>query len=136
MIHISCAYYWPWRATNTVIENPKSQKLYVTQFAKTRHNNAFLEIQIFASVSSIYLKLCSVAIPMYIANTFRVTRLDSKRSNTLALYAFLWQLILHVFNYMIITYGYFNIQSWDINHSIQYEMAILIMYRFLRKYKG
>ena len=35
----------------------------VTRFAKTRHNDAFLEIQIFASVSSIYLKLCSVAIP-------------------------------------------------------------------------
>ena len=38
--------------------------IYVTRFAKTRHNDAFLEIQIFASVSSIYLKLCSVAIPM------------------------------------------------------------------------
>ena len=29
----------------------------VTQFAKTRHTDAFLEIQIFASVSPIYLKL-------------------------------------------------------------------------------
>ena len=32
--------------------------------AKTRHNDTFLEIQIFASVSLIFLKLCSVAIPM------------------------------------------------------------------------
>ena len=38
--------------------------VYVTRFAKTRHNDAFLEIQIFASVSSIYLNLYSVAIPM------------------------------------------------------------------------
>ena len=26
---------------------------------------------------------------------------------------------------MIITYGYFNIQSWDKDHSTQYEMTIL-----------
>ena len=38
--------------------------IFVTRFAKTRHNGAFLEIQIIASVGSIYLKLCSVAIPM------------------------------------------------------------------------
>ena len=44
--------------------------VYVTQFAKTRHNGAFLEIQIFASVSSIYLKLCSVAIPMLYCEYF------------------------------------------------------------------
>ena len=37
---------------------------YVTRFAKPRHNDAFLEIQIIASMSSIYLKLCSVAIAM------------------------------------------------------------------------
>ena len=28
---------------------------YVTQFAKTQHNDVFLEIQIFASVSFIYI---------------------------------------------------------------------------------
>ena len=43
---------------------------YVTRFAKTRHNGAFLEIQIFASVSSIYLKLCSVAISMLYCKYF------------------------------------------------------------------
>ena len=38
--------------------------IYVTRFAKTRHNDAFLEFQIFAPVSFMYLKLCSVAISM------------------------------------------------------------------------
>ena len=37
---------------------------FVTRFAKTRHNDAFMEFQIFASVSFMYLKLCSVAISM------------------------------------------------------------------------
>ena len=45
----------------TVILNTKQ---YVTRFAKTQHNDAFLEIQIFASMNSIYLKLCSVVISM------------------------------------------------------------------------
>ena len=35
---------------------------YVTRSAKTRHNDAFLEIDIFASVCFMYLKLCSVLI--------------------------------------------------------------------------
>ena len=43
---------------------------YVTRFAKTRHNGALLQIQIFASVRSIYLKLCSVAIPMLYCKYF------------------------------------------------------------------
>ena len=40
------------------------QSLFVTRFAKTRHNDAFLEFQIFAPVSFTYLKLFSVAISM------------------------------------------------------------------------
>ena len=100
----------------------------MTRFAITRRNDAFLEIQIFASLSSIYLKLCSVAIPMLYC------RLDRKRSNTLALYAFLRRLILHVFNYTIITYEYCNVRSWYKDHTTQYETAILIIYKFLRKY--
>ena len=44
--------------------------LYVTRFAKTRHNDAFLEIQIFASMNSIYLKLCSVVISMLYCKYF------------------------------------------------------------------
>ena len=34
----------------------------VTRSAKTRHNSAFLEIDIFASVCFMYLKLCSVLV--------------------------------------------------------------------------
>ena len=34
-------------------------RMYVTLFANGWHNDAFLEIQIFASVSFMYLKLCS-----------------------------------------------------------------------------
>ena len=43
---------------------------YVTRFAKTQHNDAFLEIHIFALVSSIFLKLCSVAMPMLYCKYF------------------------------------------------------------------
>ena len=38
-------------------ENKNQQLLFVTQFAKTRQNDAFLEIQIFVSVISINLKV-------------------------------------------------------------------------------
>ena len=41
----------------------------------------------------------------------QVTRLDSKRSNTLALYVFLRWLILQTFSYTIITYGHAFIKS-------------------------
>ena len=83
---------------------------YVTQFAKTQHD-IFLEIQIFASVSFIYmyLKLCSVVISML------CWELQG---------SFLLWLILHAFNYTIITCGYFNIQSWDKDYSTQHEMVI------------
>ena len=33
--------------------------------------------------------------------------------------------MLHAFNYTSITYGYFNIRSWDKDQSTQHEMAIL-----------
>ena len=42
----------------------------VTRFAKTRHNDAFVEIQIFASMNSINLKLCSVVISMLYCKYF------------------------------------------------------------------
>ena len=42
----------------------------VTRFAKTRHNDAFVEIQIFASMNSINLKLCSVVISMLYCKHF------------------------------------------------------------------
>ena len=49
---------------------PSKITLYVTRFAKTRHNDAFLKFQIFTSVSSIYLKLCSVVISMLYCKYF------------------------------------------------------------------
>ena len=74
---------------------------------------------------------------LYIANSFLVTRLDSKRNITLACthsygnknYTYL---IIHT----IITYRHFNTQSGDKDHSTHNEMAILMIYRFLQKYKG
>ena len=36
----------------------------------------------------------------------------------------------------IITYGHFNTQSGHKDHLTHNEMAILIIYRFLQKYKG
>ena len=45
-------------------------RIYVTRFAKIRHNDAFLEIQIFTSMNSIYLKLCSVVISMVYCKDF------------------------------------------------------------------
>ena len=44
--------------------------IYVTRFAKIRHNDAFLAIQIFASMNSMNLKLCSVVIPMLYCKYF------------------------------------------------------------------
>ena len=29
--------------------------------------------------------------------------------------------MLHAFNYMVVTYGYFNLQSWDKDHCLQNE---------------
>ena len=51
-----CCHKWSEGSFTSVIN--------VTRFAKTRHNDAFLEIQIFASMNSINLKLCSVVISM------------------------------------------------------------------------
>ena len=40
---------------------------------------------------------------------------------------------LHVFVYTIITYGWFNIQSLDKDHSTQHEMTIPIIYGLATK---
>ena len=90
-----------------------------------RPDSKFLEINIFASVNSMYVKVCSVEHQCCTAND---TRLHRKGSNTLTLYGSLWRLILHKFNYTIITYGYFNIWSGDKDHSTQSEMIIPIIY--------
>ena len=52
MLDLSCALFY----------DPAMLMVYMTQFAKTRHNDAFLEFQIFASVSFMYVPkalLCS-----------------------------------------------------------------------------
>ena len=81
----------------------------------------------------------ATVVQLYYAATFIIVLVCTK---LIASYSSLFndeilrRLVLHVFNYTIITYGYFNIRSWDKDHSTQYETAILIVYRFLRKYKG
>ena len=62
--------------------------------------------------------------------------LDSKRSNTPALYTFLRRLKLHAFNYTAVTYAYFSLRSWDTDHCTQDETAILMMYRFMPNSEG
>ena len=42
---------------------------------------------------------------------------------------------LHAFNYMIVTYGYYNIQSRDKDHLTQHEMVIPIIYKWLKNAK-
>ena len=70
-------------------------------------------------------------------NISRVIGLDSKKSNTLIYtYVFLRRLILHTFNYMVVTYGYFSLWSWDKDHCTQNELAIVIMYKLLQKIKA
>ena len=126
LLYTQCLRYNICSAWFLILEYQLVYIVIVTQFATTQHNDAFLEIQSFASASFIYLKLCSIAIPMLYCKYFWVTRLASKRSNTLALYAFLRQLTLHVLNYLTIAHRYSNIQSWD--HSTQYECSNIHRY--------
>ena len=112
---------------------------YMTRFAKTRHNDTFLEIQIFASACSIYPKLSSVMISMLYCKQFLRNKARQQKKQCISLVvlqAFLRQLILCVFYYTIITYGYFYVGSWDKDHSTQHEMAISIMYRFFKNIRA
>ena len=67
----------------------KYLNLFVTRFAKTRHNDAFLEIQIFTSMNSIYLKLCSVVISMLYYKYFLSYKARWQEKQYITLYAFL-----------------------------------------------
>ena len=51
----------------------------------------------------------------------------------LCMYVFVRQLKLHEFNYTVITYGYFGIQSWDKDHSAQHQPANPMIYKYLQK---
>ena len=53
-----CTYVKPTYLHHT--NHPKLKNIYVTRFAKTWHIDVFLEIQIFKSVSSMYLKLSNI----------------------------------------------------------------------------
>ena len=67
-------------------------------------------------------------------NISQVIRLDSERSNTLVCtHSYAWRLILHAFNYTVVTYGYFSLRRWDKNHCTQDELAILMMHKFLKQ---
>ena len=112
-----------------LLQHSRGYNLYIlghifTQFAKTRHNDAFLEIQILASVSSIYLKLCSVAIPMLYCKYFLSykDRLQEKQHINFVRIPTAINI-----NYTIIIYEYFNIRNWGKDHSTQHEMAIPII---------
>ena len=59
LIYVHVAYIEWMLGKNTI-----GYWLYVTRFTKTRHNDAFLKILIFVSVSSIYVKLCFVVMSM------------------------------------------------------------------------
>ena len=54
----------------------------------------------------------------------------------ISLYAFLQRLILHAFNYTVVTYEYFSLRSSDKNHCSHNEIPIPVMYKFLRKGKA
>ena len=41
-------------------------------------------------------------------------------------------IIITLFNYMIITYRYLNIRSWDKDHSTQHEMVIPTIYKNMK----
>ena len=62
-----------------------------------------------------------------------VYKLQGKKNNALALYAFLQHLKLHIFNYTIITYGCVNVnirRKWDKDRSTQNESEIPVIYNF------
>ena len=63
---------------------------------------------------------------------FQVTRLDIERSNTLALYVFLWRFILHTFNYAVVTYGYLRLWSYNKDHCTQNKLVIASFFKKVR----
>ena len=61
--------------------------------------------------------------------------LNKKVITVIILYAFLWRLKIHTFNYMIITCGYFGLRRWNKNHRAQDELVNPFIYKFIPKYK-
>ena len=90
---------------------------YVTRFVKTQCNNAFF------GNPGFWTSEFHIPKALFCSNinaVLQIVKLDSKRSNTLAIYthSIKW-LVLYVFNYTIMSYEYCNIWSWDNNHSTQ-----------------
>ena len=76
-----------------------------------------------ASATYTYIKLYSVVISMLYCkqfSSFKARQLEKRYATV----AFLTQLKVHVFNYMIITYKCRSIQSLDRDHLTQHKMAI------------
>ena len=71
-----------------------------------------------------------------IMNSFRVTVLDNDICNILDLYAILWRLNLQAFNYTAIVHVYFSLWGWNLDHRLQCEMAIPLIYSLLIKYNS
>ena len=91
-----------------ILNNLKTSLPYVTRFAKTGHNSAFIEIH-----TIMFWELQA----FFCSNIKSVLQSNSQLQTVIArdaihgFYAFLWQLKLHTFNYTAITYGYVGIQS-------------------------
>ena len=43
---------------------------------------------------------------------------------------------IHTFNYMVVTYGYFSLRSYDKDHCTKDELVILMIHKFLQISKG
>ena len=67
--------------------------------------------------------------------SFRVIKVDSVKHNTLDLYAILWRLNLHAFDYTVVTHVYVSLRRWDLHHCLQYETRIRNIYSLALKYK-
>ena len=84
----------------------------VTWSAKTRHLRmfSFLHFSVKRALSFVILQYEACAI-----NSFRVTVLGSSKCVIQHLYAILWWLNLHAFNYKVVTHAYFDIRGWNLH---------------------
>ena len=67
--------------------------------------------------------------------SFQVTKVDSIKYYSLDLYALLWRLNLHAFDYTVVTHVNVSLRRWDLYHCLQYEIRIQYIYSLFLKYK-
>ena len=84
-------------------------------------------------MNSIYLKFHSVVTSMLYCKYFSSYKARQQDKKHISFICIPTRLMLHAFNYTIITYEYFDIWSWDKDDSTQHEMAIIMIYRFVQK---